>query len=246
MRLSDQVAEKLLSLIQAEGIAPGGRLPAERHLAGRLGVSRTALREAIHQLSSHGILVSKVGAGTFLQTTGQVSPSPSLPFIGAGHLSDPQTRYDVLETRQALEAKAAVLASQRATEQDKNKIRHCFEQMLHYQTQGDVALSAHADAQFHLAIVEAAHNPVLFSVVRGLFDLLLSTVAQNRRLISQHDLHAAEAVMTRQHEALMCAIFDAEPERARHCLETHLTYVQRHLRQPDLGAPLRPSLEIPS
>ena len=68
MRISDQVAEQLYTLIQQRQLQSGQRLPAERQLAEELGVSRTALREAIQKLSSRGLLESRVGAGTFVQT----------------------------------------------------------------------------------------------------------------------------------------------------------------------------------
>ena len=64
MRISDQVAEQLYTLIQQRQLQSGQRLPAERQLAEELGVSRTALREAIQKLSSRGLLESRVGAGT--------------------------------------------------------------------------------------------------------------------------------------------------------------------------------------
>ncbi len=52
MRVADQVVEKLLALVQASGVQPGQRLPAERQLAAELGVSRTSVREAIQKLTS--------------------------------------------------------------------------------------------------------------------------------------------------------------------------------------------------
>lgn len=67
MKVSDKVVQNLRMLIEQSNMQVGDRLPAERKLAEQLGVSRSSLREAIQQLTSQGMLVSKVGAGTYLQ-----------------------------------------------------------------------------------------------------------------------------------------------------------------------------------
>ena len=67
MKVSDKVVQNLRMLIEQNNMQVGARLPAERKLCEQLGVSRSAVREAISQLTSMGMLVSKVGAGTFLQ-----------------------------------------------------------------------------------------------------------------------------------------------------------------------------------
>lgn len=252
MRLSDQVAEKLLALIQAQGISPGGRLPAERSLAESLSVSRTALREAIQKLSSHGILVSKVGAGTYLQSAAHQWPQQSISPLAALMLEDPQYRYDVLEARAALECSTAELAALRATQDDKDKIQRCFDQMIGFQQTGDATQSAHADAQFHLAIAEASHNLVLLQVMRGLFDLVLSTVAQNRRIMFIHDSPSSQDKLTVQHQNLMQSILDGNPNGARAVISEHLEYVRVTLRKMDDDIARReraarlPSLELTS
>ena len=61
--LSDQIAEQLENMIADGSLHPGERLPAERTLAERLGVSRPSLREAIKKLSSRGLLTSRQGGG---------------------------------------------------------------------------------------------------------------------------------------------------------------------------------------
>jgi GntR family L-lactate dehydrogenase operon transcriptional regulator len=233
MRISDQVVQQLLALIQSSGLQGGQRLPAERSLAERLGVSRTSLREAIQQLVSQGVLISKAGAGTYLQASSTPWPQRSVEPLAALMLSDPQYRYDVLEARAALEASTAGHAAARATAQDKLKIRQCFERMVQHQNSGDFAQSAHADAQFHLAIAEASHNLVLLQVMRGLFDLVLSTVAQNRRLMFIHDSPHTLPSLTEQHQSLMHAIEKGDAAAARHVITEHLDYVRRSLLQTD-------------
>ena len=235
MRISDHIAEQLHTLIQQRQLQPGQRLPAERQLAEDLGVSRTALREAIQKLSSRGLLESRVGAGTFVQTPPSQPNwheqviSPLVPLMR----DDPQYRYDVLETRQSLEVSTAWHAAQRATAQDKTRIQRSFDALLHYQHLQDTEASAHADAQFHLAIAEASHNAVIVQVMRSLFELMLNTVAENRRLMFVHDNTKVLEQLTQQHYQLMQAILNGEPEQARSVISDHLNFVHDKLTQAD-------------
>lgn len=147
--------------------------------------------------------------------------------------SDPHYRYDVLATRHALETSTAWLAAQRATAQDKAHIQRCFEVMLQHQQSGHAELAARADAQFHLAIAEASHNLVLVQVMQSLFTVVLSTVERNR-----HDMFRLSApitlqALTAQHQALMQAILEGDPQRARECIGEHLEHVRTTIQRMD-------------
>src|SRR5690606_12467201 len=116
----------------------------------------------------------------------------------------------------------------------KDKILQGFEQMIRYHQSGDTVQSARADAQFHLAVAEASHNLVLVQVMRGLFDLVLSSVTQNRDIIMfVHDSPETIVNLTAQHEALVKAIVDGDPAQARHVVNEHLGYVRNTLLQAD-------------
>lgn len=178
MKVSDRVLQSLRHLIETQQMKVGDRLPAERKLCEQLGVSRSSLREAIQQLTSQGMLVSKVGAGTYLQ---------QLPSSWSQHQivqplselidEDPAYRFDVQEARIILEGGTAWHAALRATPEDIQHIRDCYDQITHFQSLGDDEQAARADANFHLAIAEASHNLVLIQVMRGVFDLLQFNVA---------------------------------------------------------------------
>ena len=231
LRLSDRVAQQLLELIQKDQLQHGERLPTERALSEQMGVSRTALREAIQKLSSQGILESRVGAGTFVRTPVQPwheqAISPLEPLIR----DDPQYRYDVLEARQMIELTTAWHAAQRATDKDRDHIRRCFDEMLHHQQRLDFANSARADAQFHLAIAEASHNVVLLQTMRGFFDLLQSSVKQSRQRM--YLVPPVFARLTEQHQAVMEAIFAGDAEGARQAMMAHLGFVHATIKHFD-------------
>ena len=245
MRISDQVADQLHQLVQQRQLQPGQRLPAERQLAEELGVSRTALREAIQKLNSQGILMSRAGAGTFVQALNtqhnalhSTLVAPLTPLIR----HDPQYLYDVLETRQMLEVHTAWHAANRATPADKSRIQRRFDELLHYQHLQDTESAALADAQFHLAIAEASHNAVVVQVMRSLFDLMRNTVAENRRLMFEDNSTKVLEQLTAQHHRLMQAIVASDPEQARSEITAHLTFVHEKLSQADADTARRQRL----
>ncbi|GAA4005088.1 transcriptional regulator LldR [Comamonas faecalis] len=234
MRLADHVLDKLLTLVQTLQLRPGQRLPAERRLAEQLGVSRTSVREAIQKLISQGVLAARRGDGTYLQApaTAQWLQGAVAPLVGLMN-ADPHYRYDVLEARQALEASTAALAAQRATPEDKARIRQQFDIMLRHQQDGDAEQAARADAQFHLAIAEASHNLVLVQVMHSLFSVVLSTVERNRSAMFRLSAPSTQHALTEQHAALMQAIDDGDATRARQCIAAHLDYVHASIQRLD-------------
>lgn len=232
MKISDKVVQSLRMLIEENHMQVGDRLPAERKLCEQLGVSRSSLREAISQLSSTGMLVSKVGAGTFLQQL----PSNWSTYQIVEPLSnlideDPAYRFDVQEARMILEGGTAWYAAQRATAEDLENIRHCFDQISHFQSLGDDDQAAIADAKFHLAIAEASHNLVLIQMMRGLFDLLQYNVVLGRRKVYTEAKRYDQ--LYEQHFQVMDAIERKDPDAARKAVCGHIEFVVQQVRMID-------------
>ncbi|KLJ02896.1 transcriptional regulator LldR [Luteimonas sp. FCS-9] len=232
-RLSDQVAERVLALIDERGLRAGDRLPAERALALELGVSRTVLREAIAQLASQGVLHARQGGGTYLCARDAAAPrvvEPLQPFVSVFR-SDPEYRYDVLEIRHGLEGMAAWHAALRATDDDRARIAGAFDAMMAVHGHDDPAGEARADAAFHLSIAEASHNLVLLQVMRGLFDLLQTNISQSREklYLSPRTFEPLSV----QHREMRDAVLSGDPERARAAAHAHLEFVHTSLRELD-------------
>ena len=233
-RLSDRVAAQLRALVHAQQLQPGDRLPAERVLAVQLGVSRGALREAIAQLSSQGVLTARVGGGTFVSAPAararHAIDEPLVPYLPLFQ-GDPEYRFDVLEIRHALEGATAWHAALRATDEDRARIRAAFETMMAAHGQDDPAGEARADADFHLAIAEASHNLVLLQVMRGLFDLLQTNISQSRQKL--YTSPRTFEPLSMQHREMMEGVLAGDPERARAAAHAHLEFVHTSLRTLD-------------
>ena len=227
-KLSDQIAEELDKYIAEGELKPGDRLPAERVLAERMGVSRPSLREAIQKLSAKGILHTRAGGGTYVNEA--VEPQFVKPLMAI--LKEyPDSRFDVLEARHAIEGTAAWFAAIRATKEDKAYIKQCFNTMISVHGSGDPMEEAIADAEFHLSIVKASHNTVLLHIMRGLFTLLQSSISNN--LDKLYTIPKVFEPLSHQHEELMKRVLQSEPEKARLAAQAHLVFIEDSLKEID-------------
>jgi DNA-binding FadR family transcriptional regulator len=227
--LADQISLQLENMIADGALEPGARLPAERVLAERLGVSRPSLREAIKKLASRGLLMSRQGGGTYvMKTLDQGITDPLLEMLQ----HHPESRFDVLEVRHALDGQAAYYAALRATDLDRENIRRRFDRMIELHIQGDDPMEeAMADAAFHLSITEASHNIVLLHVMRSLFTVLQKTIKHN--LDKLYTIPKVFEPLSNQHERLMQTVLDGDPEAAREAAQTHLVFVEESLQGID-------------
>ncbi|WP_296278036.1 transcriptional regulator LldR [uncultured Acinetobacter sp.] len=232
MKVSDKVVQNLRMLIEEKNMQVGERLPAERKLCEQLGVSRSSLREAISQLTSMGMLVSKVGAGTFLQQL-PVNWSKYQIVEPLSNLidEDPAYRFDVQEARTILEGGSAWYAAKRATKEDIEKIRYYYDQITYFQSLGDDDQASKADAKFHLSIAEASHNLVLIQMMRGLFDLLQFNVVLGRRKVYSEARRFDQ--LHDQHFQVMDAIERHDPDAARDAVCGHIEFVVQQVRMID-------------
>ena len=128
--------EQQLEFLILEGtLRPGEKLPPERELAKQFDVSRPSLREAIQRLEAKGLLLRRQGGGTFVQSSLWQSFSDPLVELLSDH---PESQYDLLETRHALEGIAAYYAALRSTDEDKERIRELHHAIELAQQSGDL------------------------------------------------------------------------------------------------------------
>ena len=226
MGIANDVAYKLEHLILEGGLAPGQKFPSERQLSARLGVSRSVIREALHELQARGVIATQHGKGSFVasivpDTSAQTANSP-LMYLYQGH---PRTLYDLLEVREQLDGQAAFLAAQRATDLD----RHRLTQAIQALENTDPLSNARPDHRFHQAIVEASHNPVLVHILSGLKNMMLLTVqASVSNLNPKQDMRRK---IMRQHRQLYQAIMAAKPEQARKIAMAHVRQVRQTMTE---------------
>lgn len=220
-KLSDVIEQRLEHLILEGTLRPGEKLPPERELAKQFDVSRPSLREAIQKLEAKGLLLRRQGGGTFVQQNLWQSFSDPLAELLAGH---PESQFDLLETRHALEGVAAYYAALRGTDEDLDRIRKSYH--LIEQAQGTGNLNAESDAvlQYQLIVTEAAHNVVLLHLLRCMVPMLEKNIRQNFEfLYTRKEMYSAVS----EHRAqIFSAIVAREPEQAREASHRHLAFIE--------------------
>lgn len=161
-----RVSDKIIAMIKSGEWEAGARLPSERELAEKLGVSRTSVREAIRLLSLNGMLSSQRGAGTFV-----LAQSPSLAGDEMRFMSDVYyDQEDLHEFRAAIEVCIIDLAARRVTKEDIRKLKSIMYDQQRARDLGEDETPFIKD--FHLTLAKATKNSVFVSLMRVLNALL--------------------------------------------------------------------------
>ncbi|MBE2275420.1 MAG: FCD domain-containing protein [Rhodobacteraceae bacterium] len=223
-KLSAAVVRQIEQLILRGVLRPGERLPAERDLAERLGVSRPSLREAIAELSEAGLLVSRAGSGVFVAEVLGSAFAPALVRLFASH---DEVAIDYTVFRRDIEALAAERAAQLGSDTDLQVVDTVFRKMESAHARRDPSDEADLDAQFHMAIIEASHNVIMLHMLRSMFDLLRQGVFYNRQIMFRNRVTREQLLA--QHRAIRDALTARDPAAARAAVEGHLDYVAQSL-----------------
>ncbi|GAA3661239.1 GntR family transcriptional regulator [Nocardioides ginsengisoli] len=193
--LRELVCDNLRDRIIEHQLAPGERL-VERDLADALDVSRIVVREAIHQLSTEGLVTI-------------------LPRRGAQVAAlDPVDAENLFEVRIGLESMAAAAAAERRTDSDLARFDDLMEQARAATRDGEAKRAAYLNMEFHQAVVDASGNPLLGTIFRSLSGraLQLFRIGQD---LDAHGLHD-------DHVDLVDALRERDADRARSLMADHI------------------------
>ena len=223
-KLSMGVVRQIEVLILRGVLRPGERLPSERELSERMGVSRPSLREALSDLQERGLLASKAGAGVFVADVLGSAFSPALITLFSSH---DEAVFDYISFRRDMEGLAAERAARLGSDMDLKVIDMIFKKMDAAHTKRNPADEAHLDADFHLAIIEASHNIIMLHMMRSMYELLREGVFYNRTVMFKQ--RTTRDTLLGQHRAINAALQARDPEMARAAVEGHLSFVETSL-----------------
>lgn len=224
-KLSTAVIRQIETLILRGILRPGERLPSERELSNRLGVSRPSLREAIGNLESRNLLVTKAGAGVFVANVlGSVFSQPLIDLFS----THDEALADYLSFRRDLEGLASSRAASMASDTDLKVIDTIFCKMEAANVKRNPDEEAYLDAEFHLAIIEASHNVIMLHMMRSMFALLRAGVFYNRQIMFKQ--RTTRQSLLDQHRAINTALQSRNPDAARAAIEAHLDFVEGAMR----------------
>lgn len=210
-RLYEEIVEKIRKLIVEGTLAPGDQLLPERQLAEKLGVSRTAVREALTALATEGLLEITPGSGAYVK---DVKIDDLIDPFATIILKEIDSIFDLLEARLVVETGAARLAAQRAERADLYDMHELVRDMENDVREG--RNTDESDSQFHFSLVRSAHNPVILNLMTMLMGLMkdyygpsrqkLVNQQKNRLLWSEQHGRVYEAIKNRDAEAAAAAV----------------------------------------
>ena len=210
--LHEQIADQIQAMIAAQRLQPGEKLPNERDLAKTLSVSRPTIREAMRLMQHRGLIMRKPGGGTYLiqMSTAAVSESLDRYFW----IKDCSYR-DLLQVREALEPVAAALAAAHVTPEEIRLLEDRLAKLNEGFLSGDPRMLATTDSEFHIAIAQASGNALLAAICAGIDDLV-------RKWNEKSSTEIFDEPATKSHLAILLAIKDHDPQRAREAALAHI------------------------
>lgn len=214
-RVSQVIVDQIRLLIHGGRLSPGDRLPSERELCARFGVSRVTVREALRVLEAVGLVEIRVGAhgGAFVT-------SPSNARLGEG-LADllklsPLTAAEVTEARMVFELGIVPLVSERATDEDIAALNEiCARQRAALR---DQSYSMTLSAEFHVRVAACTHNAAIEMLVQSFHGPLLMSLREAQTL---------DPVMGRRGNAEHQEFVDAIARRDQAAAEIMRKHLQR-------------------
>ena len=206
-RLFQSIADQIVALIDQGAFPPGSRLPGERELSERFGVSRVTVREAEIALQATGRIRIKTGSGVYVSEN-MPKESGQLPTVSA---------FELTEARSLFESEAAALAAPIISDDDLAALRDLLAQMAQDSLDDDAVTAI--DRLFHLTIAAASGNKAIIHVIETLWRLRteISEVRRTHAAVCHHD----GAMRQAEHAAIVDALARRDPQAARIAMRQH-------------------------
>jgi GntR family transcriptional regulator, transcriptional repressor for pyruvate dehydrogenase complex len=226
---SDVVVQGIKAMITSGQLGAGSRLPVEKDLAVVLGVSRGSLREGVRALCIMGVLETRQGDGTYVTAL-----DAGLLLAPMGFMIDLQTvehRKDLHAVRRLLESEAAAGAALHITVEQLEQataVLGAMRPLVLAEAVTDHESIMAADVAFHHIIANASLNGALAALIDALAD---STLLARRSIGEHHGEQVRRAYD--EHLAILHAVRNHEPDRARLLMSHHLLVVEDLVEESD-------------
>jgi len=214
-RVPAQIAEMIIGAIVRGEYPKGSRLPPERHLASTLGVSRSSLRQAISTLELAGIVSAQHGSGTLVIADAEQLNSWEQQIL------PPQ----ILEVRLLIEPELAALAAQKRTPETVKSLEQALKYLESQYGEGQIEYNDHS---FHIAVGEAAQNPILLNTLK---EALRYTANPTWKSLKQEALKSHDSIEGHLNEAraLVRAIAAGKAKEAFEIWRDHLRVYRKEM-----------------
>lgn len=219
--LVDQAVRSIFGHIQKNDLKAGTVLPAEGKLAELLDVSRPVVREAMRTLVGKGVIEMVNGVGAVVRPLDARSLAEVIERLAATRVNN---AWEIEEARHGLEMHAAMLAAQKRTEQDLADLEEIVQQMRG--AMDDKFRYASLNSEFHRRIAQATGNPLLYTLVCALLDVLGGVMTEIYGQVIPDDHWVA---IHRYHEEILAHIRNRDAAKARDATLEHLLFAVRKL-----------------
>jgi DNA-binding FadR family transcriptional regulator len=221
-RRSDAVAAELVRMIQAGSLQEGQRLPAERDLMQRYGVSRAAIREAIVSLANRGLIETRLGHRPIVRKPDYEIAVDKVGNL-VGHLVvDRKGVWNLFETRIFIEAGLVRWAAKHARRDDLEELRAALD--TNREAIGDSLLFDETDVAFHAILYRIPGNPIYPAIHKAYVDWLTQHWRSMRRGSGIDQMNYAG------HQAIFDAILGRDPDNAEESMRRHLVAAWEFVR----------------
>jgi len=220
-RLYEQIVQQIEDSILKGELKEGDQLPAERELAHQFGVSRTAVREAVKTLREKGLVEAYAGRGTFI--TSGTAHSIRLTLDRMMRSGPSENTLHLAEVREILEPEIAAFAAQRADAEMLSAMREPIGVMDAARLDPEGFIEG--DLDFHLALAEAAGNPLILSLIDSIVGLL-----REQRMRTYYTEGGPERGQY-HHKRILEAVEHRDPQGARDAMRAHLRQVREDSRE---------------
>ncbi len=218
--LPKEITTRLLDMIREKALRPGDQLPPERELAAMMGVSRPSVREALRALALMNVLDIRQGSGTYVSSLDTSLLIEHLDFVFS---LDDSTFLELFEARKILEAGIVALAAKKVTDKEINTLQEIVTRST--EDINDLEAFLLNDRELHEAITHVADNPILTRFMVSLSKLGLASRSRTVRIPG-----VAEQTIE-DHQCIVAALRDRDPEQAKTAMLEHLSNVERRLRK---------------
>ncbi|MFD1416377.1 FadR/GntR family transcriptional regulator [Oceanobacillus jeddahense] len=215
-RISNQIIEEIKNKIKSGEFPVNSKLPSENELAKMFNVSRVPIREALSALSSHGIIESVHGGGSWVRPKpiDKLLNEPLIEVISYKQI------IELLETRIILETKAASLAAQRHNDDDLNKM-YLAQEMFFKELDDTNKINDQSDFLFHQSIVHATKNEVLIRTLENLSEIYNRALKASLSINTK--IEGKKKQVYEEHQLILKAISLRNAEEAEAGMLSHLS-----------------------
>ncbi len=217
-RGAHSITARLKRAIEMGVYADGDQLPPERQLAVAFGTARSTIRKALDQLKDKGLVLRRVGSGTFVNYKGPLLDSMA-------DVTDLISPLQLIEARLAIEPAMTRLAALNASTRDLDQMEKLLTELV--LSADDQDRFTRLDSEFHLGLARCSHNPLLYRLYQQ-----VNTVRAHAQWERMKEIILSGAKMglyNQQHRAIFEALRQRDVQGAAELISRHLETARQDL-----------------